>query len=41
MCRDALHREESAAATSGPSTRPTEGEAQRDDDHFAYVAAWE
>ena len=30
-----------AAATSGWSSQTEEGEALRDDDHFAYVGAWE
>ena len=30
-----------AAGTSASSTRPPDGEALRDDEHFAYVAAWE
>ena len=30
-----------AAATSARSTRPPDGEALRDDEHFCHVAAWE
>ena len=42
MCIDALHRRESpAAATSAPSSQTDDGEALRDDEQFAYVAAWE
>nr|MBP6698063.1 fumarate reductase/succinate dehydrogenase flavoprotein subunit [Flavobacteriales bacterium] len=45
MCVDALHRNESCgghfreeyAETDGPQ----QGEAKRDDDNYAYVAAWE
>ena len=39
--RRAAPRASPAAATSARSTRPPDGEAQRDDEHFAYVAAWE
>ena len=39
--RRAAPRRSPAAATSARSTRPTDGEALRDDEHFAYVAAWE
>ena len=39
---DALQRNESrAAATSARSTRPKTARRLRDDEHFAYVAAWE
>ncbi len=40
MCRDALHREESAGGHFRVEHQD-EGEAKRDDEHFAYVAAWE
>ncbi|MEO7966132.1 MAG: fumarate reductase/succinate dehydrogenase flavoprotein subunit, partial [Gemmatimonadaceae bacterium] len=40
MCRDALHREESAGGHFRVEHQE-EGEAKRDDEHFAYVAAWE
>jgi succinate dehydrogenase / fumarate reductase flavoprotein subunit len=41
MCRDALHREESCGGHFREEYRTEEGEALRDDDQFAYVAAWE
>lgn len=41
MARDALHREESCGGHFREEYQTPEGEAQRDDDHFAYVAAWE
>jgi succinate dehydrogenase / fumarate reductase flavoprotein subunit len=45
MCRDALHREESCGGHFREEHQVTEGEskgeAQRDDEHFSYVAAWE
>jgi len=40
MCRDALHREESCGGHFR-SEYQEEGEAKRNDDEFAYVAAWE
>ncbi|MGV3710271.1 MAG: fumarate reductase/succinate dehydrogenase flavoprotein subunit [Gemmatimonas sp.] len=40
MCRDALHREESCGGHFRLEYQD-EGEAKRDDDNFAYVAAWE
>jgi succinate dehydrogenase / fumarate reductase flavoprotein subunit len=40
MCRDALHREESCGGHFR-SEYQEEGEAKRNDDDFAYVAAWE
>jgi len=40
MVRDALHREESCGGHFRTEFQD-EGEAKRDDDHFAYVAAWE
>ena len=39
--RDALHREESCGGHFREEYQTPEGEAQRDDEHFAYVAAWE
>ena len=41
MCRDALHREESCGAHFREEHQFEDGEAQRDDENFAYVAAWE
>ncbi|MCX4884831.1 fumarate reductase/succinate dehydrogenase flavoprotein subunit [Streptomyces turgidiscabies] len=41
MCIDALHREESCGAHFRAESQTAEGEALRDDDRFAYVAAWE
>lgn len=41
MARDALHREESCGGHFREEHQTTEGEAKRDDEHFAYVAAWE
>jgi succinate dehydrogenase / fumarate reductase, flavoprotein subunit len=41
MCRDALHREESCGGHFREEYQTEEGEALRDDDNFAYVAAWE
>ena len=41
MCRDALHREESCGGHFRVEHQTEEGEALRDDDHFAYAAAWE
>ena len=40
MCRDALHREESCGGHFRLEYQE-DGEAKRDDDNFAYVAAWE
>jgi len=40
MCRDALHREESCGGHFRLEHQTDEGEALRDDVHFAYVAAW-
>jgi succinate dehydrogenase / fumarate reductase flavoprotein subunit len=40
MVRDALHREESCGGHFRTEYQE-EGEAKRDDEHFAYVAAWE
>ncbi len=41
MCRDALHREESCGGHFRLEYQTPDGEARRDDEHFAYVAAWE
>ena len=41
MCQDALDREESCGGHFREEHQTPEGEAQRDDDNFAYVAAWE
>ncbi len=40
MCRDALHREESCGGHFREEHQTPEGEALRNDDDFAYVAAW-
>ena len=39
--RDALHREESCGGHFREEQQTEEGEAKRDDENFAYVAAWE
>ncbi len=41
MCLDALHREESCGGHFRVEHQTEDGEALRDDEHFAYVAAWE
>ena len=41
MLRDALAREESCGAHFREEHQSAEGEALRDDDHFAHIAAWE
>lgn len=41
LCQDALEREESCGGHFREEHQTAEGEAQRDDDNFAYVAAWE
>jgi succinate dehydrogenase / fumarate reductase flavoprotein subunit len=41
MCRDALHREESCGGHFREEHQTEDGEARRDDEQFAYVAAWE
>jgi succinate dehydrogenase / fumarate reductase flavoprotein subunit len=41
MCIDALHRSESAGGHFRAESQTPEGEALRDDENFAYVAAWE
>ena len=40
MCTDALHREESCGGHFRVEHQTPDGEAQRNDDAFAYVAAW-
>ncbi len=41
ICLDALHREESCGGHFREEYQTPDGEALRDDEHFAYVAAWE
>ena len=41
MCRDALHRTESCGGHFREESQTPDGEALRDDEHFAYVAAWQ
>ncbi|MGH7719707.1 MAG: succinate dehydrogenase (quinone) flavoprotein subunit, partial [Gemmatimonadaceae bacterium] len=41
MCIDALHREESCGGHFREEHQTADGEALRDDERFAYVAAWE
>ena len=41
MCRDALHREESCGGHFRMEYQTPDGEALRNDQDFAYVAAWE
>jgi succinate dehydrogenase / fumarate reductase flavoprotein subunit len=41
ICQDALEREESCGGHFREEHQTADGEAQRDDDNFAYVAAWE
>jgi succinate dehydrogenase / fumarate reductase flavoprotein subunit len=41
MAQDALHREESCGGHFREEHQMEDGEAQRDDAHFQYVAAWE
>jgi succinate dehydrogenase / fumarate reductase flavoprotein subunit len=41
MCRDALQREESCGGHFRVEYQTSDGEALRNDDEFAYVAAWE
>jgi succinate dehydrogenase / fumarate reductase flavoprotein subunit len=41
MCQDALHREESCGGHFREEHQTPDGEAQRDDENFAYAAAWE
>ncbi|MCC6960500.1 MAG: fumarate reductase/succinate dehydrogenase flavoprotein subunit [Dehalococcoidia bacterium] len=40
-CQDALHREESCGGHFREEHQTPDGEAQRDDENFAYVGAWE
>ncbi len=40
MCIDALHRTESCGGHFRAESQTPDGEALRDDEHFAYVAAW-
>ncbi len=41
MCLDALERAESCGGHFREEFQTLEGEAQRDDEHFSYVAAWQ
>ena len=41
MCIDALHRTESCGGHFRAESQTPDGEAQRDDENFSYVAAWE
>jgi succinate dehydrogenase / fumarate reductase flavoprotein subunit len=41
ICVDALHRAESCGGHFRVESQTPEGEALRDDENFAYVAAWE
>jgi succinate dehydrogenase / fumarate reductase flavoprotein subunit len=41
MCIDALHRRESCGGHFRAESQTEDGEAMRNDDEFAYVAAWE
>ena len=41
FAKDALHRNESCGGHFREEYQTSDGEAQRDDDNFAYVAAWE
>jgi succinate dehydrogenase / fumarate reductase flavoprotein subunit len=41
LALDALHRTESCGGHFREESQTPEGEAKRDDEHFAYVAAWE
>ena len=41
MCRDALDRSESCGGHFREESQTPEGEAKRDDENFAYVAAWQ
>ena len=41
MCIDALHRTESCGGHFRAESQTPDGEALRDDENFAYVAAWE
>jgi len=41
MCKDALNRNESCGGHFREEFQTEEGEALRDDENYAYVAAWE
>ena len=41
MCRDALERRESCGAHFREEHQTPDGEAKRDDEHFAHVSVWE
>ncbi|MEO6210107.1 MAG: fumarate reductase/succinate dehydrogenase flavoprotein subunit [Gemmatimonadaceae bacterium] len=41
MCRDALERKESCGGHFREEYQTPDGEALRDDEHYAYVSAWE
>jgi succinate dehydrogenase / fumarate reductase flavoprotein subunit len=41
LAQDALHRRESCGGHFRTEFQTEDGEAKRDDEHFAYVAAWE
>ena len=41
MCMDALNRNESCGGHFREEFQTEEGEAQRDDANYSYVAAWE
>jgi succinate dehydrogenase / fumarate reductase, flavoprotein subunit len=41
MCIDALHRDESCGCHFRAESQTEDGDALRDDDRYAYVAAWE
>ncbi|SDY37310.1 succinate dehydrogenase subunit A [Micromonospora pattaloongensis] len=41
MCVDALHRTESCGGHFRAESQSADGEAERDDENFSYVAAWE
>jgi len=41
MCKDALNREESCGGHFREESQTPDGEAQRNDDEFMYVSAWE
>jgi succinate dehydrogenase / fumarate reductase flavoprotein subunit len=41
MCIDALHRAESAGGHFRAESQTPDGEAERHDDEYSYVAAWE
>jgi succinate dehydrogenase / fumarate reductase flavoprotein subunit len=41
MCRDALERNESCGGHFRAEYQTDDGEAQRDDEHFSHVGAWE